>query len=91
MRGGNVLKSMQLTDKDLENFQALYKKQFNKDISRAEALAKGTQLLTLMKAVYKPMTQEEYSFIQMRRKDTMGKVVEKMLHDMEEEKTKQQK
>ena len=82
---------MQLTDKDLENFQALYKKQFNKDISRAEALAKGTQLLTLMKAVYKPMTQEEYSFIQMRRKDTMGKVVEKMLHDMEEEKTKQQK
>ena len=51
---------MQLTDKDLESFQALYKTHFNKDISRAEALAKGTQLLTLMKAVYKPMTQEEY-------------------------------
>ena len=77
---------MQLTDKDIESFQALYKKHFNKDISRAEALAKGTQLLTLMKAVYKPMTQEEYDFTQVRRKSTMGKVVEKILHDMEREK-----
>ena len=77
---------MQLTDKDIESFQALYKKHFNKDISRAEAVAKGTQLLTLMKAVYKPMTEDEYSFIQMRRKDTMGKVVEKILRDMEKDK-----
>jgi hypothetical protein len=76
---------MQLTDKDIENFQALYKKHFNKDISRAEALAKGTQLLTLMKAVYKPMTQEEYDFTQARRKSTMGKVVDKILQDMENE------
>jgi hypothetical protein len=79
---------MQLTDKDLESFQALYKKHFNKDISRTEALEKGTKLLTLMKVVYKPMTEEEYSFIQMRRKDTMGKVVEKIMQDMEEEKSK---
>jgi hypothetical protein len=77
---------MQLTDKDLESFQALYKKHFNKDISRAEALAKGTQLLILMKAVYKPMTQEQYDFTQARRKSTMGKVVEKILRDMEQEK-----
>ena len=48
---------MQLTDKDIESFQALYKTHFNKDISRAEAVEKGTKLLTLMKAVYKPMTQ----------------------------------
>ena len=77
---------MQLTDKDIDSFQALYKKHFNKDISRAEALKKGTQLLVLMKAIYKPMTKDEYDFTQARRKSTMGKVVEKILRDMDQEK-----
>jgi hypothetical protein len=72
---------MQLTDKDIESFQALYKKQFNKDISRAEALAKGTQLLILMKAVYKPMTQEEHDSIQKHRKDTMPQLIQGMIED----------
>lgn len=69
---------MQLDDKDLESFQALYKKHFNKDISRAEALAKGTQLLTLMKAVYRPMTQEQFDAIQQRRKDTLPALIKKL-------------
>lgn len=72
---------MQLTDKDLESFQALYKKHFNKDISRAEALAKGTQLLTLMKAVYRPMTQEQFDAIQQRRKDTLPALIKKLEED----------
>ncbi len=72
---------MQLTDKDLESFQALYKKHFNKDISRAEALAKGTQLLTLMKAVYRPMTQEQFDTIQQRRKDTLPALIKKLEED----------
>lgn len=72
---------MQLTDKDIESFQALYKKHFNKDISRAEALAKGTQLLTLMKAVYKPMTQEEFDAIQQHRKDTIPALIRRLEQD----------
>jgi hypothetical protein len=72
---------MQLTDKDLESFQALYKKHFNKDISRAEALAKGTQLLTLMKAVYRPMTQEQFDAIQKRRKDTLPALIKRLEQD----------
>ncbi|MBP9818587.1 MAG: hypothetical protein KBC87_01320 [Candidatus Pacebacteria bacterium] len=72
---------MQLTDKDLESFQALYKKHFNKDISRQEALAKGTKLLTLMKAVYRPMTQEQFDAIQKRRKDTLPALIKKLEQD----------
>jgi hypothetical protein len=72
---------MQLTDKDLESFQVLYKKHFNKDISRTEALAKGTQLLTLMKAVYKPMTQEQFDAIQQRRKDTLPALIKRLEQD----------
>ena len=77
---------MQLTDKNIEDFRELYRKHFNKDISRAEALKKGTQLLVLMKTIYKPMTKEEYTFTQARRKSTVDKVAEKMLRDMEHEK-----
>jgi len=72
---------MQLTDKDLDSFQALYKTHFNKDISRAEALAKGMQLLTLMKAVYRPMTQEQFDAIQRRRKDTLPALIKKLEED----------
>lgn len=72
---------MQLTDKDLDSFQALYKTHFNKDISRAEALAKGMQLLTLMKAVYRPMTQEQFDAIQQRRKDTLPALIKKLEED----------
>jgi hypothetical protein len=72
---------MQLTDKDLESFQTLYKKHFNKDISRAEALAKGTQLLTLMKAVYRPMTKEQHDAIQQRRKDTLPALIKRLEQD----------
>lgn len=50
---------MQLLDTDINNFQELYKMNFGMEISKEEALAKGTQLLNLMSAVYKPMTEEE--------------------------------
>jgi urease accessory protein UreF len=72
---------MQLTDKDIENFQALYKKHFNKEISRQEALDKGTKLLTLMKAVYRPMTQEQFDAIQKRRKDTLPALIKRLEQD----------
>jgi hypothetical protein len=72
---------MQLTDKDIENFRELYKKRFNKEISRQEALEQGTKLLTLMKAVYKPMTQEEHDAIQKHRKDTMPQLIQRLIED----------
>jgi hypothetical protein len=50
---------MLLLDADIKKFQELYKARFGMDISKEEALAKGTQLLRLMELVYKPMTKEE--------------------------------
>ena len=51
----------------LNKFKVLYKEHFNKDISDQEALDKGTRLVGLMRAIYKPMTQKEYDAIQKRR------------------------
>ncbi len=70
---------MQLTDKNIEDFRELYREHFNKEISRQEALEKGIKLLTLMKAVYKPMTQEEYDTIQKHMKDTTPALIKRML------------
>ena len=44
---------MQLSEKNIADFQAIYKEQFGKEISRAEALGKGLSLLNLIKIVYK--------------------------------------
>lgn len=46
-----------LSKKAIEDFKALYKKHFGKDISTEEALKRGENLLTLYKAVYKPIPQ----------------------------------
>ena len=59
-----------LSQAQIKKFQALYKKQFGKDINEKEALEKGVALLNLMKLVFSPMTQEEYKSLQKRRKAT---------------------
>lgn len=38
-----------LTEAQIKEFQQVYKKQFNKEISSEEALEQGTKLITLMK------------------------------------------
>ncbi|HAW57728.1 MAG TPA: hypothetical protein DCX03_01730 [Bacteroidales bacterium] len=62
---------MVLSDEDILKFQALYKSEFGIEISREDAYEKGIKLLGLMSAVYKPMSEEEYEFIQGHRKDTL--------------------
>ena len=64
-----------LTDEDITNFQALYKSELGKDISREEAHEKGLKLVTLMSAVYKPMTQEEYDAIETKRRETLPELL----------------
>ena len=61
---------MQLTDEDIIKFQSLFKKEFGMEISREDAHEKGIQLLRLMSLVYKPMTKEEYEFMQKQYADT---------------------
>jgi hypothetical protein len=59
-----------LTDKNIKQFQAIYKAQFGTDISKAEAAEQGLKLVNLLSVVYKPMTQEQSDTIDMHRQLT---------------------
>lgn len=69
---------MVLSDADIIKFQTLYKQEFGIEISREEAYEKGIKLLTLMSAIYKPMKEEEFDFIQNHRKETLPLLVKKL-------------
>jgi len=38
-----------LSEKDIKNFQEIYKKEYGKEITKEEALEQGIKLVTLMK------------------------------------------
>ena len=59
-----------LSDEQVTKFQALYKKQFGKEIGKQEALEKGSKLVRMMQLIYKPMTEAEYQKVQERRRQT---------------------
>jgi hypothetical protein len=42
---------MGLTDKQIDSFIALYKKKFNKDISREQAIQDGEKVLSLVEGI----------------------------------------
>ena len=69
---------MLLLDADIRKFQELYKARFGLDISKEEALAKGTQLLRLMELVYKPMTKDEHDLTHKRRFETLPLLAHKL-------------
>lgn len=58
-----------ISKESLGKFKAIYREEFGKELSDAEALEKGISLLTLMKAIYKPMTVEEFEMLQKRHKE----------------------
>lgn len=59
---------MVLSDDDIRKFQNIYRERFGKEINKQDAYEQGIALLRMLRAVYKPMTQEEFDFIQERRK-----------------------
>lgn len=46
-----------LTDQQIEQFRTLFKNRFGKEISKEEAHERGMKLVTLLKAINKPITQ----------------------------------
>jgi len=50
---------MNITDKDITEFQALYKARFGKDIDRTEARDKLLKLVRQMEIVYQPITKKQ--------------------------------
>lgn len=61
---------MTVSPKALEEYKKIYRKQFGKDISDADALEQATKLLRLMEIIYKPMTKEDFDILEERRKNT---------------------
>jgi len=59
-----------LSDKDVREYQKLYKARFGKDIIYEEAHEQGVNLVHLLELIYTPMTLDEYLRLQQRRKDT---------------------
>jgi hypothetical protein len=54
----------------LDKYKQIYRKKFHKDISDQVALEQATKLLCLVKAIYRPMTKEDYKKLQKRREET---------------------
>lgn len=48
-----------LSSKAIEDFQRLYKQDFGKEISKQEAMERGTKLVELMKIICKTPKQEK--------------------------------
>lgn len=46
-----------LSDKQIKQFQTLYKRHFNEDISKEEALIKGIRLINLVRIVSRPINE----------------------------------
>lgn len=61
-----------ISEEALKEFKVIYKKEFGIYLSSKDALERAKKLLNLMKAVYKPMTKEEYEKVQKRKKETKG-------------------
>jgi rubrerythrin len=60
----------QISKEHLDKFKELYKKKTGKDISDQDALESATKLINLVKAVYRPMTKDDYDKVQKRRLET---------------------
>ena len=58
-----------ISQDQLEEFKAIYKKQFGTELSDQEALEKATKLLRLVEIIYKPITKDEYEMVQKRREE----------------------
>lgn len=47
-----------LSEEAIKEYQEIFQKEFGKDISREEALDQGTRFMDLMRAVYRPISEE---------------------------------
>lgn len=63
-----------LSDEQVSKFQAIYRKNFGKEISRMDALEKGAQLVRLFKIIYKPITEQEFLEFKKSRAKILAKL-----------------
>lgn len=58
---------MHLTDNQILEFQAMWFKRFNKNISKEEARDRAIQLIELVEAVYQPLSEEDLLMVENSR------------------------
>jgi len=49
-----------ISKESLDEYKRIWKEQYNEEISDDKALESAIKLLTLMKAIYKPITQKDF-------------------------------
>jgi hypothetical protein len=64
---------MLISDEHLDKFIVLLEKKTGKKINRADALESAIKLVTLVEAIYKPMTKEDLKKLNERRNETKDK------------------
>jgi hypothetical protein len=67
---------MQLNDKNVSDFQKLYKELYNIGLSKGEAYDKGLRILNLVKLIYKPMSKSEFAKIRCYFKEWESEIAE---------------
>jgi len=61
---------MGFTDKQIDSFIDLYKKEFGDTLTKAEALEQANALVSLVKLTYKPMSKKDwFKYTKHLRKD----------------------
>ena len=50
-----------LSDEQIKQFQILYKRHFNEDVTKEEALKKGIRLINLVRIISRPINNTENS------------------------------
>lgn len=58
---------MEISTEQLEKFRTIYKDKFGIEITLSQALEEALPLLTLMKSIYRPMTQDDLKQVQAHR------------------------
>jgi len=60
---------MQFSKKDIEKFKRIYKKNEGKDISDEKARELAGSLITMFKAVYRPIPKKDKDLLEKLKKD----------------------
>ena len=82
---------MEITDKDIAKYQAIYKKKFGKDIDIQAAREQLTSLVGMMSVVYKPITKEQVE--ELARRDAMkadAKALAELTYDIYKDKKRKE-
>lgn len=80
---------MDISEKDVKEFQDLYKSKFGKELDYQTARQKLTKLLIQVKTVYQPITKEQVE--ELARRDAMKADAEafaELLYDIYQDKKK---